>query len=66
MTKQSHTGKSPKSGTGHGDWHVSHDSQGMGDFYGTGVRNPQGKMRRGWGEYYAKPESLSVPPKRLA
>lgn len=27
-----------------GDWHGSRDSLGMGDFYGTGIRNAVGKV----------------------
>lgn len=39
---QSHVKASKKSS---GDSHVSHTSMGMGDYYGTGVKQKVGKMR---------------------
>ena len=64
--KQAHTSKSPKNSTDRGDWHVANTSLGMGDFYGTGVKNPQGKIRSVFGENYTNDKSISVPPKRIA
>lgn len=48
---QAHTPKSPK---------------GMGDFYGTGIRQPLGKMREGMGMQEITPKKLKKPPKSLA
>ena len=49
-TKLAHTPKSPK---------------GMGDFYGTGVRQKLGKMRDGMGMQEITPKKLKTPPKSL-
>lgn len=66
-TKQSHVGKNKKAS---GDWHVSHTSMGMGDYYGTGVKAPLGKIRKSVGppigySPFTK-QSKSRPPKSLA
>ncbi len=61
--KQSHVAN-PK--TSSGDWHVSHTSLGMGDYYGTGVRQPLGKMRRGVGMIEITPKKLKEPPTSVA
>ena len=59
-----HTKASKKSS---GDWHVSHTSMGMGDYYGTGVKQPLGKMRSSTvGMTPASPKKLKTPPKSLA
>ena len=39
--KQAHIKNSKPSA----DWHCSRDSVGVGDYYGTGVKNKVGKMR---------------------
>jgi len=49
--KQAHTPKSPK---------------GMGDFYGTGIRQKLGIMRDGMGMETLSPKKLKKPPKNLA
>lgn len=49
--KQAHTPKSPK---------------GMGDFYGTGIRQPLGKMIDGMGMQEIPPKKLKKPPRSLA
>lgn len=49
--KQAHTPKSPK---------------GMGDYYGTGVVQPLGKMRSGIGQATLSTKKLKRPPKSLA
>ncbi len=45
--KQAHASNTKK---GSGDWHVSHSSMGMGDYYGTGIRQKIGRMRDGMGK----------------
>ena len=40
--------------------------KGSGDFYGSGVKNPVGKMIEGSGEYKLSKKKLSKPPKSLA
>lgn len=46
--------------------HTSNSKTGMGDYYGTGIRNPLGKMRDGMGMYEVTPVKLKKPPKSLA
>lgn len=46
--------------------HTDSKRTGMGDFYGTGVRNPIGKMRDGSGMIPVTPKGLKKPPKSLA
>ena len=61
---KAHTSKSKKSS---GDWHVSHTSMGMGDYYGTGIKAPIGKMRDdSMGMIAVTPKSLKTPPRSLA
>jgi hypothetical protein len=48
---QAHTNKSPK---------------GMGDYYGTGMKQPLGKMREGLGMVGLSKKKLGKPPKSLA
>lgn len=43
--------------------HTSNSKVGMGDYYGTGVRNPQGKMNSLLD--YASPKKSKKPPKTL-
>lgn len=66
MNKQAHTAKSPKDSTNRGDWHVANTSLGMGDFYGTGVKNPQGKLRDSWINSPVPARSVGTPPKKMA
>jgi hypothetical protein len=61
--KQAHTGK-PKNVSG--DWHVSHTSMGMGDYYGTGIKAKLGKARDVTGMGKTPPNKLKKPPKSLA
>lgn len=52
---------------GSGDWHVSNSSIGMGDYYGTGIRNKIGKMRDdSMGMIAMTPKKLKKPPRSLA
>ena len=46
--------------------HTADAKFGMGDFYGSGVRQPIGKMRDGLGMYPVPKKKLSKPPKSLA
>ena len=63
-SKPAHTAKPKKSS---GDWHVSHTSMGMGDYYGTGIKNPLGKMRSdSIGMTAVTPAKLKKPPRSLA
>lgn len=62
INKQSHTSNAKR---GSGDWHVSHTSMGMGDYYGTGIRAKIGKMRDGMGMETVTPKQLKTPPKSV-
>jgi hypothetical protein len=64
--KESHTSSSNSNNTDRGDWHVSHTSMGMGNYYGQGIRNPVGRIRSGSGQIEVTPEKLKTPPKSLA
>lgn len=64
--KAAHTPKTPKNNLNKGDWHASRSSMGMGDYYGTGIRNPMGKMKEGVGQQYVNHKQLKTPPKNLA
>jgi hypothetical protein len=46
--------------------HTSNSKKGMGDYYGTGVKNPTGKMREGMGVNPLGKKSLGKAPKSLA
>lgn len=47
--------------------HTPRSPQGMGDYYGTGVRQPLGKMRSdSMGMVQVTPKELKTPPKSLA
>lgn len=63
-SKTAHTGnKKPSSG----DWHVSHTSMGMGDYYGTGIKAKLGRVREDtMGMMAVNPKQLKTPPKSLA
>ncbi len=59
--KNTHTGNTKKSS---GDWHVSHTSMGMGDYYGTGVKQKIGRMREdSLGMNAVTPKKLKIPPR---
>lgn len=63
-TPTAHTKASKKSS---GDSHVSYTSMGMGDYYGTGVKQPVGKMRSPTvGITPASMKKIKSPPKSLA
>lgn len=46
--------------------HTPNTKYGMGDYYGTGVRNPLGKVKEGLGVVQVKSKKLKKPPKTLA
>lgn len=46
--------------------HTANSKKGMGDSYGSGVKNPVGRMREGLGMNQIKPAKLKKPPKALA
>ena len=46
--------------------HVSNSKVGMGDHYGSGIKNPVGTIRDVMGVTNVKPKNLSKPPKSLA
>jgi hypothetical protein len=63
--EQSHTSSRTK---GDGDFHCSRSSLGMGDYYGSGLRQKLGRVRE---SYYSEsnptpPSKLKIPPKNLA
>lgn len=63
-SKPTHTSNPKRSS---GDWHVSHSSMGMGDYYGTGVKQKVGKMRSdNVGMRPATAKQVKTPPKSLA
>ncbi len=63
-SKTAHTANPKKSS---GDWHVSHTSMGMGDYYGTGIKAKVGKMREdSVGMTAVTPKKLLKPPRSLA
>jgi len=62
--RPAHTGKK-KGGPFSGDWHVAHTSMGMGDYYGTGIRQPLAKMRDGMGMNELSKKKLGTPPKTI-
>ncbi len=46
--------------------HVSKSKVGSGDYYGSGIRNPIGKVRDVMGLTPTNPKKLKNPPKSLA
>lgn len=46
--------------------HVSNTKMGMGDYYGTGIKNPIGRVRDVFGAGVISKKSLKKPPKSLA
>ena len=56
----------PIKGIKHKEAHVAPTKYGMGDYYGTGIRNPIGRSIDVFGENEGKPKNLGKPPKSLA
>lgn len=52
--------------TNRDQWHTSRSPKGMGDYYGTGVRQKIGRVREGLGMETLNPKQLKTPPKSLA
>lgn len=49
------------------EWHAPRSQMGGGDYYGTGIKNPQGRIRESaLGYQSVNPKSLKKPPKSLA
>lgn len=46
--------------------HTSSAKVGMGDYYGSGIKNPMGRVREVMGVKPMKMKSLKRPPKSLA
>lgn len=46
--------------------HTSRSKIGMGDYYGSGIKNPTGKMRSDSMSVPVSPSKLKKPPKSLA
>lgn len=46
--------------------HTANTPYGMGDNYGSGVRNPIGKVREGMGMKTLSKKQIGTPPKSLA
>lgn len=46
--------------------HTSSSQIGMGDYYGTGIRNPMGRVRDTMEGNYVAPRKLKKAPKALA
>jgi len=46
--------------------HTSNAKKGMGDYYGTGVRNKLGKIVDGFGMNQVSKNKLRTPPRGLA
>ena len=49
------------------EWHVPNTKLGMGDYYGTGIKQNVGRMREDSMSVFAStPKNLKKPPKSLA
>lgn len=55
-----------KKGRRTGEINVARSQTGMGDYYGTGIKNPIGKVRDVMGMSPLTPKKLKKPPKSLA
>lgn len=48
-------------------WHTSSDKVGMGDYYGTGIKNPVGRLRDSYLDIKPKSKKkFGSPPKSMA
>ncbi len=50
----------------HKEAHVNNTGHGSGDYYGTGVKNPVGRVREDYINGTSSPKKLGKPPKSLA
>lgn len=48
------------------EWHTAPTKYGMGDYYGTGIKNKVGRIREEVGNSQVTPNKLKKPPKSLA
>jgi hypothetical protein len=48
------------------EWHSSNQKFGMGDYYGSGIKNPMGRIRENMIMQPVKPSKIKKPPKSLA
>ena len=49
------------------EWHAPNSEKGMGDYYGTAIKNPIGKIRDSQMNFSSpSPHKLKTPPKSLA
>jgi hypothetical protein len=49
------------------EWHAPNSPKGMGDYHGTAIKNPIGRMREDQIGFSAPaPKSVKTPPKSLA
>jgi len=49
------------------EWHTSNSKIGMGDYYGSGIKQKQGRIRDDYmGATSMTPKALKKPPKSLA
>jgi hypothetical protein len=46
--------------------HTPNTKQGMGNFYGSGLRNPVGKVKEGFGMKAIPEKKMKIPPKSVA
>ena len=46
--------------------HTSNSKLGMGDNYGTGIKQKVGKMREGMGQVSLSKKKVGIPPKSVA
>lgn len=58
--------KLPKSKKAAPEDHCANAKIGMGDFYGTGVKNPVGRIRDSYTTTPVAPGKVKTPPKSLA
>lgn len=64
--RSAHVNASNKNKSLNKESHVSPTKKGMGDYYGTGVRNPIGKVRDVTGINPVSPKKIKTPPRSLA
>jgi hypothetical protein len=48
------------------EWHSSNQKYGMGDYYGTAIKNPIGRVRDSYMTPKMSSKKLGKPPKSLA
>lgn len=49
------------------EWHTANTKNGSGDYYGTGIKQKQGRVRDNYmGNFTMSDEKLKTPPRSLA